>query len=197
MRMDPSGIQEPTGPAFTYLMNGLTARTQNWTALFRPGERVRLRFINTSAQTSYDVSIPGLTMTSSTSTATTCEPVPVDQFRIERRRNVRRHRAAARRPRLHRSSRRTGPAAAMRAARWRRGPACRPRSRRWTRRRCATMADMGMAHDARPRSAPRNPDRTRIDGIMPSHARRHRRPERRAGASASSPSWTCRPRPRR
>jgi CopA family copper-resistance protein len=61
MRMDPSGLQEPTSTAFTYLMNGLTA-SDNWTALFRPGERVRLRFINTSAQSAYDVSIPSLTM---------------------------------------------------------------------------------------------------------------------------------------
>jgi CopA family copper-resistance protein len=81
MRMDPSGIQEPTGEAFTYLMNGLPA-AQNWTGLFRPGERVRLRFINTSAQSFYDVSIPGLTMSVVHVHGNDVVPVPVDQFRI-------------------------------------------------------------------------------------------------------------------
>ena len=81
MRMDPSGLQEPTGEAFTYLMNGLTA-AQNWTGLFRPGERVRLRFINTSAQSAYDVSVPGLTMDVVHVHGNDVVPVPVDQFRI-------------------------------------------------------------------------------------------------------------------
>ena len=81
MRMDPSGIQEPTGEAFTYLMNGMTA-AQNWTGLFRPGERVRLRFVNTSAQSFYDISIPGLTMTVVHVHGNDVDPVPVDQFRI-------------------------------------------------------------------------------------------------------------------
>ena len=81
MRMDPSGLQEPTGPAFTYLMNGVTA-ADNWTALFRPGERVRLRFINTSAQTFYDVSVPGLTMEVVHVHGNDVQPVPVDQLRI-------------------------------------------------------------------------------------------------------------------
>ena len=81
MRMDPSGIQEPTGEAFTYLMNGLPA-AQNWTGLFRPGERVRLRFINASAQSFYDVSIPGLTMSVVHVHGNDVVPVPVDQFRI-------------------------------------------------------------------------------------------------------------------
>ena len=81
MRMDPSGLQEPTGEAFTYLMNGMTA-AQNWTGLFRPGERVRLRFINTSAQSTYDISIPGLTMDVVHVHGNDVVPVPVDQFRI-------------------------------------------------------------------------------------------------------------------
>ncbi len=81
MRMDPSGIQEPTGEAFTYLMNGMPAHA-NWTALFRPGERVRLRFVNTSAQSFYDVSIPGLTMDVVHVHGNDVSPVPVDQFRI-------------------------------------------------------------------------------------------------------------------
>jgi FtsP/CotA-like multicopper oxidase with cupredoxin domain len=81
MRMDPSGITQPTGALFTYLMNGKTA-AQNWTGLFRPGERVRLRFINASAQTAYDVSIPGLTMTVVHVHGNDVHPVPVDQFRM-------------------------------------------------------------------------------------------------------------------
>ena len=81
MRMDPSGINEPTGALFTYLMNGLRA-DQNWTGLFRPGERVRLRFINTSAQTYYDINIPGLTMTVVNVHGNDVEPIAIDQFRI-------------------------------------------------------------------------------------------------------------------
>ena len=81
MRMDPSGINQPTGALFTYLMNGKTA-AENWTGLFRPGERVRLRFINASAQTAYDVSIPGLTMNVVHVHGNDVQPVPVDQFRI-------------------------------------------------------------------------------------------------------------------
>jgi len=81
MRMDPSGINQPTGALFTYLINGKTA-AENWTGLFRPGERVRLRFINASAQTAYDVSIPGLTMNVVHVHGNDVQPVPVDQFRI-------------------------------------------------------------------------------------------------------------------
>ncbi len=81
MRMDPSGLQEPTSTAFTYLMNGLRA-DQNWIGLFRPGERVRLRFINASAQSTYDVSIPGLTMNVVHVHGNDVVPAPVDQFRI-------------------------------------------------------------------------------------------------------------------
>ncbi len=50
MRMDPMGLAEPTGALYTYLINGMPPEA-NWTALFRPGERVRLRFINASAVT--------------------------------------------------------------------------------------------------------------------------------------------------
>ena len=80
-RLDPSGVNQPTGALFTYLMNGLPA-SANWTGLFRPSERVRLRFINTSAQTYYDVSIPGLTMSVVHVHGNDVVPVPVDQFRI-------------------------------------------------------------------------------------------------------------------
>ena len=81
MRMDPSGIMNPTGALYTYLMNGLPSGA-NWTGLFRPGERVRLRFINASAMTYYDISIPGLTMDVVHVHGNDVDPVPVDQFRI-------------------------------------------------------------------------------------------------------------------
>ena len=81
MRMDPSGIMQPTGALYTYLINGMPAAA-NWTGLFRPGERVRLRFINASAMTYYDISIPGLTMEVVHVHGNDVHPVPVDQFRI-------------------------------------------------------------------------------------------------------------------
>ncbi|MCE9508456.1 MAG: multicopper oxidase domain-containing protein, partial [Alphaproteobacteria bacterium] len=59
MRMSPSDLSDVSG--YTFLMNGRTPQ-QNWTGLFRPGERVRLRFINASAMSFYDVRIPGLKM---------------------------------------------------------------------------------------------------------------------------------------
>lgn len=62
MRMDPTDFADVTGRSFTYLMNGLS-HAANWTGLFRPGERVRLRFINAASMTFYDVRIPGVTMT--------------------------------------------------------------------------------------------------------------------------------------
>ncbi|MDU6831846.1 MAG: multicopper oxidase domain-containing protein, partial [Bradyrhizobium sp.] len=60
MRMDPTDISDVS--AYTFLVNGRTPE-QNFTALFRPGERIRLRFINASAMTYFDVRIPGLKMT--------------------------------------------------------------------------------------------------------------------------------------
>lgn len=81
MRMDPSGIQAPTGYTYTYLVNGFPPEA-NWTALFRPGERVRLRFINASAASFFDVSLPGLTMEVVHAHGNDVVPVPVDQFRI-------------------------------------------------------------------------------------------------------------------
>ena len=52
--MDPTDIADITGHDFTFLMNGL-APESNWTGIFRPGERVRLRFINSAAVTFFDV----------------------------------------------------------------------------------------------------------------------------------------------
>ena len=62
MRMNPTDLADVSGSTYTYLMNG-TAPAGNWTGLFKPGERVRLRFINGSAMSYFDVRIPGLKMT--------------------------------------------------------------------------------------------------------------------------------------
>src|SRR5690606_2245987 len=62
MRMTPTDLSDVNGNTYTFLMNGTTA-LGNWTGLFRSGEKVRLRFINGSAMTHFDVRIPGLKMT--------------------------------------------------------------------------------------------------------------------------------------
>ena len=81
MRMDPTDIADITGHHFTFLMNGL-APDSNWTGLFHPGERVRLRFINAAAVTFFDVRIPGLRMTVVQADGQNVKPVTVDEFRI-------------------------------------------------------------------------------------------------------------------
>lgn len=81
MRMDPTDFADVTGYTFTYLMNGLSP-AGNWTGLFRPGERVRLRFINAASMTFYDVRIPGLTMTVVQADGQNVQPVAVDEFRM-------------------------------------------------------------------------------------------------------------------
>lgn len=81
MRMDPSDILDVTGALYTYLMNGLPS-VGNWTGLFRPGEKVRLRFINGSAMTIFDVRIPGLKMTVVQADGQNVHPVEVEEFRF-------------------------------------------------------------------------------------------------------------------
>ena len=79
MRMLPNDIEDVQG--FTPLMNGKSS-SQNWTGIFKPGERVRLRFINSSAMTYFDIRIPGLKMTVVQADGNNVQPVPVDEFRI-------------------------------------------------------------------------------------------------------------------
>jgi L-ascorbate oxidase len=79
MRMMPTDIEDLQG--FTPLINGKSP-DQNWTGLFEPGERVRLRFINSSAMTYFDVRIPGLKMTVVQADGNNVQPVVVDEFRI-------------------------------------------------------------------------------------------------------------------
>lgn len=81
MRMSPSDLSDVGGYTYTYLMNG-NAPTGNWTGLFKPREKVRLRFINGSAMSYFDVRIPGLKMTVIAADGQDVEPVPVDEFRI-------------------------------------------------------------------------------------------------------------------
>ena len=81
MRMDPSDLGDVSGYAYTYLMNG-AAPAANWTAPFSHGEKVRLRFINGSSMTFFDVRISGLSMTVVAADGQDIEPVMVDEFRI-------------------------------------------------------------------------------------------------------------------
>jgi len=81
MNMAPTDILDVSGAAYTYLINGHPPAA-NWTPLFRPGERVRLRFINGSAMSIFDVRIPNLPMTVVQTDGNDVEPVTVDEFRI-------------------------------------------------------------------------------------------------------------------
>ena len=81
MRMDPTDISDVTGAAYTFLVNG-QGPSDNWTALFSPGERVKLRFINAAAQTIFNVRIPGLRMTVVGADGQYVRPVQVDEFQI-------------------------------------------------------------------------------------------------------------------
>lgn len=81
MRMDPTDLADVGGATYTYLMNGVTPAA-NWTALFRRGERLRLRFINGSSMSFFDVRIPGLKLTVVAADGQDVEPVTVDEFRI-------------------------------------------------------------------------------------------------------------------
>src|SRR5205807_1362855 len=81
MRMSPTDILDVSGATYTYLING-HGPASNWTALFRPGERVRLRFINGSSMSIFDVRIPGLKLSIVQADGNDIEPVAVEEFRI-------------------------------------------------------------------------------------------------------------------
>src|SRR5690554_5863439 len=81
MRMSDRDISDVTGAAYTYLINGNTPE-QGWQALFKAGEKVRLRLINAAAMTIFDVRIPGLKMTVVASDGQNIQPVTVDEFRM-------------------------------------------------------------------------------------------------------------------
>jgi CopA family copper-resistance protein len=81
MRMDPTDIADVTGTTYTYLING-HGPTENWTGLFKPGERVRLRVINASAMSIFNIHIPGLPMTVVQADGQHVRPVETDEFQI-------------------------------------------------------------------------------------------------------------------
>ncbi|HKV14288.1 MAG TPA: copper resistance system multicopper oxidase [Reyranella sp.] len=81
MRMSPSDLMDVTGATYTFLMNGRPP-AWNWTGLFARGEKVRLRFINGSSMTTFDVRIPGLRMTVVQADGSDIVPVEVEEFRV-------------------------------------------------------------------------------------------------------------------
>ena len=81
MRMSPTDLADLSANALTFLMNGRTP-AGNWTGVFRPGERVRLRFINGAGNTFYDVRIPGLKLNVVQADGVNIDPVAVDEFRF-------------------------------------------------------------------------------------------------------------------
>ncbi len=81
MRMSQRDLSDVTGYTYTFLMNGQTP-ADGWLGLFKRGEKVRLRFINASAMTFFDVRIPGLKMTVIAADGQYVQPVSVDEFRM-------------------------------------------------------------------------------------------------------------------
>ncbi|MGK2911593.1 MAG: copper resistance system multicopper oxidase [Sphingobium sp.] len=81
MRMDPTDISDVTGSTYSFLVNG-HGTPENWTGLFTPGERVRLRIVNASAMTNFNVRLPGLPMTVVQCDGQHVQPVETDEFQI-------------------------------------------------------------------------------------------------------------------
>ncbi|MBI1251643.1 MAG: copper resistance system multicopper oxidase [Alphaproteobacteria bacterium] len=81
MRMDPRDVLDVSGSTYSYLVNG-HGSAENWTGLFRPGERVRLRIINASAMTIFNFRIPGLPMTVVQADGENVRPVETDELQI-------------------------------------------------------------------------------------------------------------------
>lgn len=81
MRMDPTDLSDVTGSVYRYLINGHDSAA-NWTGLFAPGERVRLRVINASAMTNFNLRIPGLPMTVIAADGPEVQPVETDELQI-------------------------------------------------------------------------------------------------------------------
>ena len=81
MRMNPTDLADVGGATYTHLLNGVTPEG-NWTGLFKTGERVRLRVINGSAMTYFDLRIPGLKLTVVAADGLPVHPVTVDELRV-------------------------------------------------------------------------------------------------------------------
>ena len=146
MRMNPTDLSDVTAYTYTYLLNGI-APNGNWTGLFKPGERVRLRFINGSAQTYFDVRIPGLKMTVVAADGNYVQPVEVEEFRIATAETydvIVEPSGADAFTIFAQSADRTGYAAGTLAVR----PGLRADVPRMDEPQLLTMADMGMEHGA-------------------------------------------------
>lgn len=81
MKMNPTDLADVSGETYTYLLNGQPPG-RGWTGVFKAGETIRLRFINGSAMTYFDVRIPGLKMTVIAADGQPVQPVSVEEFRI-------------------------------------------------------------------------------------------------------------------
>ncbi len=81
MRMDPADVADVTASTYAYLVNGHGPR-DNWTGLFVPGERVRLRIVNASAMTTFNLRIPGLAMTVVQADGLPVRAVTVDEIQV-------------------------------------------------------------------------------------------------------------------
>ncbi|KTW14920.1 copper-binding protein [Sphingomonas sanguinis] len=81
MRMDPTDVSDVTGSTYRYLVNG-HGPADNWTGLFTPGERVRLRVINASSMTNFNIRIPGLSLSVVQADGQDVQPVSVDELQI-------------------------------------------------------------------------------------------------------------------
>jgi len=81
MRMDPTDISDVSGTTYSYLVNG-HGQQENWTGLFTPGEAIRLRVINASAMTNFNVRLPGLPMKVVAADGNAVDPVETDEFQI-------------------------------------------------------------------------------------------------------------------
>ncbi|MBZ6383555.1 copper resistance system multicopper oxidase [Sphingomonas sanguinis] len=81
MRMDPTDVSDVTGATYRYLVNG-HGPADNWTGLFTPGERVRLRVINASSMTNFNIRIPGLSLSVVQADGQDVQPVSVDELQI-------------------------------------------------------------------------------------------------------------------
>ena len=81
MRMSDRDLSDVTGYTYTYLINGVSPAA-NFRALYQPGQKVRLRVINSAAMTFFDFRIPGLKMKVVAADGQLIKPVVVDEFRI-------------------------------------------------------------------------------------------------------------------
>ncbi len=81
MRMSPTDLADITGSTYSYLLNGMAPET-NWTGLFLPGERIRLRIINAATMTYFNVRIPGLEMSVVQADGQNVEPVTVEELQV-------------------------------------------------------------------------------------------------------------------